>query len=159
VTYLLFASNTLILHMILVCAGTVNTTESVMQTFLPYPDFHDSALCLDNKRLGKQRVEALTLLRGKWPNHPASIMWQGYDRCLALYGIVICREWRRRGFKDSCLPEFLERWKSSLEATESLQTPPWLGDAAFHASHRSNLLRKDPEWYGQFGWEEPDDLR
>jgi hypothetical protein len=38
------------------------------------------------------------------------------------------------------------------------QYPPWLGDEAFHASHRSNLLRKNPEWYGQFGWTEPDDL-
>jgi hypothetical protein len=36
--------------------------------------------------------------------------------------------------------------------------PPWWGDPAFHASHRSNLLRKDPVWYGQFGWAEPPDL-
>ena len=27
-----------------------------------------------------------------------------------------------------------------------------------HASHRSNLLRKDPEHYMQFGWTEPPDL-
>jgi hypothetical protein len=27
-----------------------------------------------------------------------------------------------------------------------------------HDSHRSNLLRKDPQWYGQFGWTVPDDL-
>jgi hypothetical protein len=36
--------------------------------------------------------------------------------------------------------------------------PPWLGDNTFHASHKSNLLRKDPVWYGQFGWSEPTDL-
>jgi len=23
-----------------------------------------------------------------------------------------------------------------------------------HASHRSNVLRQDPEWYGRFGWVE-----
>lgn len=28
-----------------------------MNTFLPYPDFQESAKCLDNKRLGKQRIE------------------------------------------------------------------------------------------------------
>ena len=33
-----------------------------MQTFLPYPDFHESAKVLDMKRLGKQRVEVLQLL-------------------------------------------------------------------------------------------------
>ena len=27
-----------------------------------------------------------------------------------------------------------------------------------HASHRSNLLRKDPEFYGKYGWTEPDNL-
>jgi hypothetical protein len=32
-----------------------------MQTFLPYPDFRESLESLDNKRLGKQRVEALQL--------------------------------------------------------------------------------------------------
>jgi hypothetical protein len=41
-----------------------------MQTFLPYKSFKDSARCLDNKRLGKQRVEALQLLKtlkqGEW---------------------------------------------------------------------------------------------
>ena len=36
--------------------------------------------------------------------------------------------------------------------------PKWLGNKKFHASHRSNLLRKDREWYSQFGWTEPDDL-
>ena len=33
-----------------------------MQTFLPYPDFERSAKVLDNKRLGKQRVEVLQIL-------------------------------------------------------------------------------------------------
>lgn len=36
--------------------------------------------------------------------------------------------------------------------------PPWFGREDFHASHRSNLLRKHPDWYRQFGWYEPDDL-
>lgn len=30
--------------------------------------------------------------------------------------------------------------------------PPRLGLKAFHSGHRSNLLRKDPTHYGQFGW-------
>jgi len=34
-----------------------------MQTFLPFPDFAESAKCLDNRRLGKQRVEAKQILR------------------------------------------------------------------------------------------------
>lgn len=34
-----------------------------MQTFLPYPDFAQSAAALDDKRLGSQRNEVLVLLR------------------------------------------------------------------------------------------------
>ena len=36
--------------------------------------------------------------------------------------------------------------------------PKWMGDETFHASHRSNLLKKDPEFYGKFGWTEATDL-
>lgn len=45
-----------------------------MNTFLPYADFQKSAQCLDNKRLGKQRVEAwqiyLTLKKGEYCTCP-----------------------------------------------------------------------------------------
>ena len=52
-----------------------------MQTFLPYKSFVKSAQCLDNKRLGKQRVEAMQILKSiyiedyGWKNHPATKMW------------------------------------------------------------------------------------
>lgn len=35
-----------------------------MQTFLPDPAFRTTAQLLDRRRLGKQRVEALLVLRG-----------------------------------------------------------------------------------------------
>lgn len=58
-----------------------------MQTFLPYADFDESARALDPKRLGNQVYrECLTLIRGGWPNHPASRMWRGYECALACYG-------------------------------------------------------------------------
>ena len=34
-----------------------------MQTFLPYSNYPASARVLDNKRLGKQRVEVLQILK------------------------------------------------------------------------------------------------
>jgi len=43
-----------------------------MQTFLPYPDLRDSVACLDNKRLGKQRVEAMQILTRHAPEQPAA---------------------------------------------------------------------------------------
>lgn len=39
-----------------------------------------------------------------------------------------------------------------------LRKPPWLGDERVHSSHRSNLLRKDAQFYGQYAWAETNDL-
>jgi hypothetical protein len=60
-------------------------------------------------------------------------------------------EWKRRGYNNT-----MAMFKPRLG--ESYPDPPWLGDEAVHASHRSNLLRKNPTHYGQFGWEESTDL-
>lgn len=126
-----------------------------MQTFLPYPDFAQSAQCLDPSRLGNQFYrEGLTLLRGKWRNHPASRMWRGYAYHLGLYLLACAAELERRGRH---YPKHVAEVRARVEGQDP--TPPtWLGDSAFHAAHRSNLLRKDPVWYGRFGWSEPDNL-
>jgi Pyrimidine dimer DNA glycosylase len=127
-----------------------------MQTFLPYEDFARSAACLDTRRLGKQRLEASQILRvledptrRGWRRHPAVAMWRGYEDALRLYLNTVIQEWMGRGFRNS-MPLAL--------APVAPQLPPWLGDAAFHAAHRSNLLRKDPAFYGRYGWDEPPDL-
>jgi len=135
-----------------------------MQTFLPLPDFHDSAAALDMRRLGKQRVEAMQILRtligqsSGWASHPAVRIWRGHEQALASYGYVVCEEWRSRGYYDTAL-DWFDRWLAAHGVNWSDDMlPPWFGDAAFHASHRSNLLRKDPAHYSAFGWTEPHDL-
>ncbi|MDE2439292.1 MAG: MSMEG_6728 family protein [Patescibacteria group bacterium] len=121
-----------------------------MQTFLPYPDFTQCAKCLDQKRLGKQRVECLQLLQNQYRGHPLYKMWRGYEYHLATYGIEICCEWLDRGFQDTCLEKI-----SQIRNTFVDNGPPfWLGDERLHRSHRSNLLRKNWEHYIQFGWKE-----
>uniref|UniRef100_A0A6M3LKA2 Cytoplasmic protein n=1 Tax=viral metagenome TaxID=1070528 RepID=A0A6M3LKA2_9ZZZZ len=126
-----------------------------MQTFLPYKNFIESAICLDYKRLGKQRVEAkqiIEILEGKpsrWKNHPAVKMWVGYIDTLKVYYNIIVQEWINKGYKNNM---------KFFQPSDVIEYPPWLGDDKFHASHRSNLLRKDPKWYSQFGWTEPNNL-
>lgn len=130
-----------------------------MQTFLPSPDFAESAVVLDRQRLGKQRVEAKQILLALenpsygWQNHPAVQMWRGYETALATYGWIICSEWRARGYQDTLLPFFSERMGRAVA-----DSPFWLGDSIFHRSHRSNLLRKLPLHYRQFWPDEPADL-
>ena len=81
--------------------------------------------------------------------------------------MTICAEWCRRSFADTFSATIAQdlvaagtrvppRTQQELAAAGLL--PPWLGDAAFHRSHRSALLRTDPEHYaGAFG-DVPDDL-
>ena len=51
-----------------------------MQTFLPFSDFAQTAAVLDARRLGKQRVEVLQILRALtfddygWRTYPAVTM-------------------------------------------------------------------------------------
>jgi hypothetical protein len=61
-----------------------------------------------------------------------------------------------------CIVEWVSRGYRNTIALPPLTVnpclPPWLGYDALHASHRSNLLRKDAEYYGRHGWTEPHDL-
>lgn len=126
-----------------------------MQTFLPYQDFDLSAKVLDPSRLGNQVYrEGKTLILGGWPNHPASKMWLGYRVALAEYCLACLRELSLRGRHYQKHIDFFY----AIRHSGDLVMPPWLGREDFHASHRSNLLRKNASWYGRFGWTEPNDL-
>ncbi|WP_203901210.1 MSMEG_6728 family protein [Virgisporangium aliadipatigenens] len=139
-----------------------------MQTFLPYADFADSARALDPKRLGKQRVETLQVLRGLtvanygWRHHPAVKMWHGYTEALVRYGLEMCAAWRATGradtVADTLRTEYDRPVRTQAELARVAALPPWLGDAAFHRSHRSSLLRKDPAHYRPLWPDDPDDL-
>lgn len=116
-------------------------------------------------RLGKQRVETLQVMNALlipekgWKQHPVTKMWRGYELALLRYQEAICQEWTSRGYRDTCLDKtyaVYQQYKG--DAHESLEMPAWWGDEKLHASHRSNLLRKDPEYYNQYSWTESDDL-
>lgn len=133
-----------------------------MQTFLPYPDLRASCVVLDDRRLGKQRVETFQILRAltwpsyAWKNHPAVRMWRGFVPGLVEYGLESCREWTRRGYADSVAEQLLD-WTGGQEPVAA-PLPPWWGWDALHLSHRSALLRKEPAHYRPLFGDEPDDL-
>jgi len=133
-----------------------------MQTFLPYSDFKQTAKCLDYRRLGKQRVEAFQILRiiertsklnsnGKvaWENHPIVKMWKGYSFALKEYFNVILTEWINRGYKNNM---------QYYDLPTKFSYPLWLGNKDFHDSHKSNLLRKDFNFYSKYLWNVQNDL-
>jgi hypothetical protein len=126
-----------------------------MQTFVPYPNIQKTALCLDDKRLGKQRVECFQILNTlhkraytpsdvyfSWKNHPAVLMWEGYEGFLNVYSIAMCEEWKKRGFKDSISEKF--------QAPITYEKPWWWGEKELHLSHQSKLLSKKYDHYTNF---------
>ena len=121
----------------------------------------------------KQILMALRGDSGGWVNHPATKMWRGYEPALLTYAVAICWEWIERGYKDSLLPYLLDmRMQEKQEKSNygygfcDLDPPspevrilpaydaPWWFDPdapiahALIMSHRSNLIRKDPDYYG-----------
>lgn len=136
-----------------------------VQTFLPLPDYAESAAALDWRRLNKQRAETKQLvmaLLGEastgWRRHPAARMWAGYELQLCHYGVAICTEWRQRGYRDVLLDWFNEATWRALGCRQGDRRPWWFGDPTFHLSHRSNLLRKNPTHYRPLWPNDPDDL-
>ncbi|MEV6282803.1 MSMEG_6728 family protein [Kribbella sp. NPDC051770] len=143
-----------------------------MQPFLPYADFRATAQVLDPRRLGKQRVETIQILRGLtvenygWRHHPAVKMWSGYEEALVRYGLEICTAWTAEGRADTCELTLrtdlstacgITKIRPQQSLAKSGDLPPWLGDKQFHQSHRSALLQKDPAYYGPL-FDDPADL-
>jgi hypothetical protein len=129
-----------------------------VQTFVPYAGLDASAAVLDDRRLGKQRVETLQVLRALalpdygWQRHPAVLMWAGALPGLVAYGRGVVREWSARGYADTTLEPITEFAPEvvGVEADELLARgwlPEWWGDESVHRSHRSALVRKDPGHY------------
>ena len=129
-----------------------------MITFLPYPDYRKSLECLDRQRLNRQRLEAWQIydaitnpdsIYRNTVRGPAVRMWIGWSESLAEYYDLALMVWAERGYVNE---------KMKPLGLYDGPRPNWLGGPV-HASHRSNLLRKLPVWYGRYGWEEADDAQ
>lgn len=141
-----------------------------MQTFLTHSNFARTAHDLDNKRLGKQRVETIQILNALrlphygWKNHPAVRMWVGHEYLLTLYGKAMCNEWVRRGFTDTCWQKIDAIQREIIDSpprnggVRNFRSPWWLSDERLTISHQSNLIRKQPEHYRPLFPGVPDDI-
>jgi Pyrimidine dimer DNA glycosylase len=128
-----------------------------MQTFVPETSFANSVRVLDRQRLGKQRVETLQIMNALvgeskgWTNHPATRMWRGYEDALLTYQMYTVREWKSRGYKDTCWEKTCDVYAKHFGAHDpfDVSIPHWWGDDRVHDSHKSALVFKDPVWYNQ----------
>ena len=144
-----------------------------MQTFVPYGDeFEANAYALDIPRLGKQRVEGYQILRANdawrhgrksgWQNHPATRMWRCHDAALIMYVTEMCDRWVTLGYTDTVAAKIRAEFPESCALVErhpeAAAMPDWLRDERVMLSHRSNLIRKDPDRYRLLWPDVPADL-
>lgn len=164
---------------------TKTKEETELNTFLPYPNFSESVAVLDTQQLNIQRREAMHILntleakkRGAeklaWYHNPAVLMWEGHEEALKMYLNAAMAEWIRRG--SSCNHEYVNyKLKSgsirvlkgvdpvlvlecvSVDINDAL-LPFWFGNPDFHLRHKSNLKKKNFDYYSKLWPEVQDDL-
>lgn len=152
----------------------LNLTKMVI-TFVTNDNLIDCAKNLDDRRLGKQRVEAKQLIdllikkqngetKIAWENHPAALMWIGHIDALKIYYNYMVREWISRGFinnmelysineEHTLIRSYIDNTgKTHLLPTENkgVVFPWWFIWMPFVCSHRAALIRKDTSYFTKF---------
>jgi hypothetical protein len=148
-----------------------------MQTFIPYADFAETASVLDNQRLNKQALEGWQIMMSNlqldpngdfrqsrgWRNHPAVIMWRGYESALLDYIGSMVFEWKGRGYKSTIYDKAEATYERALQLgltqdNQPASLPAWFYEedllGKITSSHRQALLCKNYGWYSQFDWAE-----
>lgn len=93
-----------------------------------------------------------------WYNHTATRMWRGSDVVLFVYVMTVCKQWTDRGNYDTVADIVVSLVDKHGASKLKNRHPEWLGDPDFHLSHQSNLIRKDPGYYGKIFKGVPDNL-
>lgn len=146
----------------------------MVNIFIIKPDIYETARMLDNKRLGKQRVEAKQIIeiledydsgnlesKKAWVNHPATKSWIGFTNHLKVYFNIIVREWINRGFVNNMslydidetpyniVPCNFDGKTATYDVSkfDSFSFPFWISFPPFYMSHQAALCRKDPKYY------------
>lgn len=122
----------------------------MVNVFIPLSDPIDIAKVLDDKRLGKQQVEAkqiITIITGEakslaWSNHPVVLMWKDYAEELKYYYDCIVLEWIRRGYVNN-MPIYGTD-KTPCKMPWFMYCKPVL------LSHQASLLRKNYNHYRKY---------
>jgi hypothetical protein len=70
-------------------------------------------------------------------------MWRNNVPALKMYLNISIEEWVSRGFKNTMDFEDIDG---------EVEMPEWWGNQKFHDSHKSNLLKKDVDFYSQYRW-------
>ncbi|KAI8329803.1 hypothetical protein BC941DRAFT_441941 [Chlamydoabsidia padenii] len=122
----------------------------MVNNFIISPKFSETAKILDNKRLGKQRVETFQIInildrknkkskkRVGFINHPAVKSWEGHSEALKQYCNAMLEEWENRGFQNNM---------KYYPVSATVEYPKWIYCDKIHMSHKARLVQKDFQHY------------
>lgn len=115
----------------------------MVTTFLVCSNIRQSMRYLTDLHLGKQRIEGIQIVNaltkgGGWQDHPATVMWRGYEYALMYYVNCAIHEWICRGRVNT---------KLYYELPDNIVFPWWVEWSKLHRSHRNLLRLKDPLHY------------
>jgi len=95
----------------------------MVTTFLPYVSFEESLSVLDNRYLGKQRVEAMQIINAIHRYHDEGSSGRGYNNNMKHIELDV--------------------------HPSDIEMPWYIGWDHFHKSHQASLLRKHPIHYNR----------
>lgn len=84
-------------------------------------------------------------------SNPVPYMWKGYLEAAIIAGMMSCMEWSfTRRYDDKVFWKFSRLAdKMTAEKRFTYAAPPWFRDKDVIRSHRSALMAKEPEAYGE----------
>lgn len=145
--------------------------DLMIQTYLPFPSYRESAVVLLDEDLELQRKHVLLVLETMHTVEETEIpeladtpldklehvtrMWAGYEMQLAEYGLEMCEEWLVRhpvpkGQTDPIYDSIFRHLEWATSETSNMGKPPWFGDVDFHVSHQAALLRHNLRYAEHF---------
>lgn len=113
--------------------------------YITYSDFDRIASTYNEDTAREQILAAFRILAHMTPDK----MWKGYEYTLARYGHTLCLA------SQNCL---LDKFNTYLSELDPNKPPDWLRDKYMQMTHRSCLLRLDPDYYGDIWPRTPTDL-
>jgi hypothetical protein len=132
-----------------------------VQTFLTSTNSLKCAQNLDSKRLNKQILEGYQILnvlsgrtKGGWRNHPAVLMWKGYEHGLWQYVGSMINIASLRGIKTENNVKNLNALYAECSDDWGNEHPAFWRDEnkvmRIITTHRANLFKKDPLYYVKY---------
>jgi hypothetical protein len=117
--------------------------------WLPFPNVRANLDVLSDGHLTDVVYQGMQCLRDVYAGVLGRDVraWRKHPQGLLFYVLSADKELRARGMGAGTNIAAAFTWISRQENTMVPKMPSWYGEPSLHLSHRSHLIRCEPEWY------------